>query len=255
MLPLAVFPGAAIGGESATPAALVSTPEAAGSSAAAGPLKIELAFLFFGRQDNALVIRKRFEVENHLAFDVSGASDSTEIFLPAGRIGGTTVSIVAEGTERRIGLRQSDDASRFWIEESFPPGRSDVDVEYRLDFIKSGERYQEVFLYANPVFQLFTFPLLLRAESDRLVEIGIDPEMSVRRYHTRGGFEAGESLLIALHEQAVSLPPGHPPIGRGTIVEGQTQVGRYQLPVILAVTLALGMFLLWQIRQTKEPNP
>ena len=203
-------------------------------------LQVNLAFLFFGLQDDTLVVRKRYRVENPTAQAIPPEREAVRIDLPEPPAGQqTSVKITTGGTSIALSPAPSNDGQGYWLNTSMQPGESLVDVEYRIHFHAGGQPFEERFFHPVEAFYVYTYPSSLVAGSAQLLPLGVDKESGWTRYHTSGAFQPGETLKLLLKKTIPAPAPTPPPSREREIVEIPPPIARYQGPIIGGATLLL----------------
>lgn len=229
-----------------------SRAEAFAPANASSPLEISLAFLFFGLQDDTLVVRKRYRVENPTGLTITPDRTTLRFYIPSEGAGEVGAKITTGNTSRSITLQPTQEAEGYRIDSAIPPGRATLDVEYRLPFQPGGQLHEERFFHPFDIFPVFTFPSSLVAGSTQLIAVGLDTGSGWTRYRTTEPFMPGETLKMVLRETPAAAPAGHPRVQEGRIAEAPPAIARYQVPILAGTTLALLLAALVVARSAKE---
>lgn len=214
-------------------------------------LDISLAFLFFGLQDDTLIVRKRYRVDNPTGLTIAPERPALRFYIPPECAAQAGAKITTGNTSRSITLQPTQEAEGYGIDSAIPPGRATLDVEYRLPFQPGGQLYEERFFHACDIFPVFAFPSSLVAGSTQLIAVGLDTGSGWTRYRTAEPFKPGETLKIAFRETPAAAPSGHPRVQEGRIAEAPPAIARYQVPILAGATLALLLAALVGQRFTK----
>ena len=132
-------------------------------------LQVSLAFLFFGLQDDTLVVRKRYRVENPTPVAIEPAREAVRIDLPPSLAEQATIKVSADETTTVIPTFPSDDGRGYQLDTPMQPGQSLIDVGYRTHFHAGGQPYEERFFHPVGTFYVYTYPLSLAAGSSQLL--------------------------------------------------------------------------------------